>query len=54
MPVKRLLARRAIPPHNRGRVHIAIVLSAMLRLDQEKAMDFMTGVYLAAGLAVAL
>jgi hypothetical protein len=31
-----------------------VALSAMQHLDQEKTMDFMTGVYLAAGLAVVL
>ena len=39
---------------DRGRVHTAIAVSAMPRVDQEKTMDLMTGVYLVAGLAVVM
>lgn len=39
---------------DRGHVRIAIAVSAMPRADQEKTMDFMTGVYLTAGLVVVM
>lgn len=48
------LAGRAIPLHHWGVSTRPDALSAMQHLDQEKTMDFMTGVYLAAGLAVVL